>query len=57
VFDDGEVKMVQGVRDIFDVIDSAEKGGATTKGKLVLIGRHLDGAVLEQSLSLALGIP
>jgi G3E family GTPase len=56
VFDDGQVKMVQGVREIFEIIDSAEKGEAN-QGKLILVGRQLNGSVLEQSLSRALGKP
>jgi hypothetical protein len=54
VFDDGEVKMVQGVREIFEIMDSAEKGDGA-KGKLILIGRRLSSDGLQKSLARALG--
>ncbi|KAI8633349.1 cobW-domain-containing protein [Xylariaceae sp. FL1651] len=54
VFEDGDVKLVQGVREIFEILD----GGKTTSsvganpqiGKVVLIGRGLHGVDVERSL-------
>ena len=59
--DDGTVKMVQGVREVFEIFDSPkgkvdEAGGEDiAEGKLVLIGRHLQGLDFGGSLSRALG--
>jgi len=53
VFDDGDVMMVQGVREIFEIMDSTENGEGLV-GKLVLIGRHIGGGTLEKSLYSAL---
>lgn len=62
VLDSGEVKMVQGVRDVFEIFDHREReekeegGGDQTfrEGKLVVIGRHLDKKGFERSLQHAL---
>ena len=50
--DDGSEKMVQGVREIFDIFDSpAPSADAdTSQGKLVLIGRHLSNFDFPKSL-------
>jgi len=53
VFDDGQVKMVQGVREIFDIIDSNEANEGLSC-KIVLIGRHLENGMVERSLLSAL---
>ena len=40
----GEVKIVQGVRDVFDILDApngASEDAPATEGKIVLIGRHI----------------
>ena len=54
----GEIKIVQGVREIFDILDApggAEAGSvAALQGKLVLIGRHLGDIPFEESLSSAI---
>ncbi|KAH6685670.1 COBW domain-containing protein [Plectosphaerella plurivora] len=49
VFEDGSMKMVQGVREIFEILDSDEKAGGAT-GKIILIGRNLQGVDFEKSL-------
>ncbi|KAK4662754.1 hypothetical protein QC763_603540 [Podospora pseudopauciseta] len=50
--EDGAEKMVQGVREIFDIFDSPapSSGDVPRKGKLVLIGRHLTDLDFEKSL-------
>jgi len=59
VLDTGEVKMIQGVRDIFEIMDSPdrvegqEKAGSAL-GKIVLIGRHLSRAAFEKDFAGAL---
>lgn len=57
VLDTGEVKMIQGVREIFEMIDSADRvdvGDSLPQGKLVVIGRHLVAEEFAKSLSTAL---
>ncbi|KAK4176699.1 CobW/HypB/UreG, nucleotide-binding domain-containing protein [Triangularia setosa] len=50
--EDGPEKMVQGVREIFDIFDSPAPSSADVprEGKLVLIGRHLTDLDFEKSL-------
>lgn len=62
-FVDGSLKLIQGVRDVFEIVDHAESaaGVSTTAiangiGKLVLIGRGLD-SDFPASLELLLGWP
>lgn len=56
VLSDGQEKMVQGVRELFEIFDSpAPDDGATpdsgdNAGKMVIIGRHLDRYDFGQSL-------
>lgn len=52
LLDDGTVKVVQGVREIFEIKDSLEKDANTSNavGKMVLIGRHMGDVNFEQSL-------
>jgi hypothetical protein len=54
--DDGTVKIVQGVREVFEIIDAPEhrkaagnRSALTGQGKLVFIGRNLAGLALEAS--------
>lgn len=54
--------MVQGVREVFEIFDSPKQrdaGAGATKeasdGKLVLIGRQIQGLDFQQSLLIALG--
>ncbi|KAI1430559.1 cobW-domain-containing protein [Xylaria sp. CBS 124048] len=53
VFDDGDVKLVQGVREIFEIIDGeiSTSGANTTPqlGKIVLIGRGIHKVDFERS--------
>ncbi len=54
---DGTEKIIQGVREIFDVFENPtqpEDSGATRAGKLVVIGRHLDSYDFQKSLEEAL---
>ncbi|KAL2105674.1 hypothetical protein VUR80DRAFT_7935 [Thermomyces stellatus] len=53
----GEVKMIQGVREIFDMVDSPERvhiGDSSAQGKIVVIGRHLVPDQFAKSLSTSL---
>lgn len=56
VLSDGGVKMVQGVRELFEIFDSPEEKGKeagadmASGGKMVLIGRHLRGFDFAGSL-------
>ncbi|EJT77728.1 hypothetical protein GGTG_02833 [Gaeumannomyces tritici R3-111a-1] len=56
VFSDGGAKMVQGVRELFEIFDSLEEkgkeadAGMASGGKMVLIGRHLLGFDFAGSL-------
>jgi len=53
VFRDGTIKLVQGVREIFDILDPMEKEIAdeNEEGKVVLIGRHIQDLDFQDSLS------
>ncbi|KKA29620.1 hypothetical protein TD95_000687 [Thielaviopsis punctulata] len=51
IFADGSVKLIQGVREIFEIIDSEEVVSGDSPGKLVVIGRGLSLEVLEKSFS------
>lgn len=48
--EDGKVRMIQGVRQIFDIFDASDAAEYGGNGKLVLIGRGLRDAGLESSL-------
>lgn len=49
---DGNMKVLQGVREVFEMIDapSAVERSIDQKGKLVLIGRGLDEEQMAKSL-------
>lgn len=58
LLDNGSVKIVQGVREVFEISDAPEhrkasgNGSALTdQGKLVFIGRNIAGLALEASFS------
>ncbi|KAL5594616.1 hypothetical protein BROUX41_001535 [Berkeleyomyces rouxiae] len=52
VLETGQVKLIQGVREIFEIIETGEtvQDVSTAVGKLVIIGRSLSKEVLEASL-------
>jgi G3E family GTPase len=56
----GDVKIVQGVREVFEILDSPEsshskvKTTLQTRGKIVLIGRHLVDVPFEASFNKAI---
>lgn len=49
----GDVKIVQGVREVFEILDSPEAGltevASNEQGKIVLIGRNLNNVDFEKS--------
>ncbi|KAG9259271.1 CobW/HypB/UreG, nucleotide-binding domain-containing protein [Emericellopsis atlantica] len=56
IFDNGEVKMLQGVQEIFELIDApngAEE--ASRQGKIILIGKHVADVDFESSFKQFLG--
>jgi hypothetical protein len=54
----GEVKLVQGVRDVFEILDTPEsstlEGASQTMGKIVLIGRRLIDMPFKESFLYAI---
>lgn len=52
-FNNGDVKIVQGVREVFDIFDVARSGSADdpslSEGKIVLIGRQVTAHDFKQS--------
>jgi hypothetical protein len=55
IFTNGNVKMLQGVREVFELIDAPPSSDeAPQAGKIILIGRHLVGIDFESSLKHAL---
>ena len=59
----GDVKIVQGVRDVFEIVNapttvvSTSADTSTPRGKIVLIGRHLNDKAFEQSFMNAIELP
>ena len=58
---DGSVKVVQGVREIFEILDAPQQSSSdefeasfVRAGKVVLIGRNLQASHFQQSLSATL---
>lgn len=49
VFDDGQVKMLQGVQEIFELMDAPEGVEPTQKGKIILIGKYIADVDFEGS--------
>lgn len=50
IFNNGDIKMLQGVREIFELIDApASDEPPPTSGKIIFIGRHLAGVDFEGS--------
>lgn len=56
MLEDGSEKMVQGVREIFEIFDSPDKSEGQISGKLVLIGRHLVDFDFPTSLQQTVGL-
>lgn len=55
VLEDGKQKMIQGVRELFDIIDNPSSGRSEPgQGKMILIGRHLERFDFERSLLAAI---
>ncbi|KAF9881814.1 cobW domain-containing protein [Colletotrichum karsti] len=51
VFENGDVNLIQGVREIFEILDSPDQSReATGEGKIILIGRYLKDVDFEKSL-------
>ncbi|ROW09582.1 hypothetical protein VMCG_02539 [Cytospora schulzeri] len=53
VVENGDVKIIQGVRELFEIFDapaSGEQEGTSQTGKVVLIGRHVTDFNFERSL-------
>ncbi len=50
-FSNGDVKLVQGVREVFEILDAprSSDGSSGSQGKIVLIGRHLLDVPFEES--------
>lgn len=51
-FSNGDIKIVQGVREVFEILDcpkSDESASGASGGKVVLIGRNLPGVSFEES--------
>lgn len=54
VREDGSVMLIQGVREVFEIFNASERGVEVVRdnlsGKIVLIGRKIDGANIDESL-------
>ncbi|KAF8429548.1 CobW/HypB/UreG, nucleotide-binding domain-containing protein [Tirmania nivea] len=54
VGDNGSVMLIQGVREVFEIFNASERGVEAVRdsqsGKMVLIGRKLDGVNIDESL-------
>ena len=53
----GDIKIVQGVRDVFEILDAPQDPSAamTLEGKIVLIGRYLLDKPFKESFVQAMG--
>ena len=53
---DGAVKMIQGVREVFDITDAREdlEGSGDRTSKIVVIGKHISGLPWQESLERSL---
>lgn len=49
VLDDGQVKILQGVQEIFELMDAPEGVEPTQKSKIILIGKHIADVDFEGS--------
>ncbi|KAL0944369.1 cobW domain-containing protein [Colletotrichum truncatum] len=51
IFEDGDIKLIQGVREIFEILDSPDQSRQEVdQGKIILIGRYLKDVNFETSL-------
>ncbi|KAH7030919.1 CobW/HypB/UreG, nucleotide-binding domain-containing protein [Microdochium trichocladiopsis] len=57
VFSNGDIKMVQGVREVFDIVDGQKSEGTPASGKVVLIGRGVKQVDWDASLRTSLERP
>jgi len=52
--EDGSVMLIQGVREVYEIFNASERGVEVVRdnlsGKVVLIGRKLDGVNIDESL-------
>ena len=56
VFENGDVKMLQGVREVFELIDAPASGEPPPPGgKIILIGRRVADVNFEQSFRESIG--
>lgn len=49
VFKEGNVKMLQGVREVFEIMDGTVDQDLPSDGKIILIGRNLAGVDFARS--------
>ncbi|RGP79460.1 putative dopamine-responsive [Fusarium longipes] len=54
VFTNGEVKMLQGVREVFEINDGPSEDDTPKEGKIILIGRNVAGVGFEGSFKKAI---
>jgi hypothetical protein len=50
-FSDGSLKMIQGVREVFEISDAPQAEGPQDGGKMVLIGKKLRGLDWQANLA------
>lgn len=56
IFEDGQIKMLQGVREIFELIDAPQNDGELpAEGKIIFIGRKLGDVDFVGSFKQAIG--
>lgn len=56
LFEDGQTKMLQGVREIFELIDAPKNDGELpSEGKIIFIGRKLGDVDFVSSFKQAIG--
>lgn len=53
VFDDGTVKMLQGVQEIFELMDAPDGVEPSQEGKIILIGKHIANVDFKSSFKAA----
>lgn len=54
VFTNGDVKMLQGVREVFEINDGPSGDETPKEGKIILIGRNVAGVGFEDSFKQAI---